>query len=319
MKEIFGKQNMISIVIPLYNKERQIRNTLNSISEQTFQDFEIVIVNDGSTDKSVDVVNDFSCLKIRLINQENQGVSAARNRGIEEAKYNYIALLDADDEWKPDYLQTQIGLIKKYPQCSVYACAYEFRMLNGNVYPVILNKLPFRETDGVLVNYFEVASCSNPPIWSSAVVLRREAVKNVGGFPVGVKSGEDILTWAKLAAKYSIAFSVKVLATFVEAQGPSGKLQERMTNQEFVSLTLEKMYEDISDEQKADFKSYLIRWYKIMATLQIETANTQGARQTLRKAMNLGASSWDLILQRILSFFPGKIARNIFNCLRKIR
>ena len=91
---------MISVVIPLYNKEKQIKRTLQSVLTQTFQDFEIVIVNDGSTDNSTIEVEKIKDSRIRLIHQENAGVSAARNKGIEEAKYELIAFLDADDEWK---------------------------------------------------------------------------------------------------------------------------------------------------------------------------------------------------------------------------
>ena len=98
---------MISVVIPLYNKEEQIADTLQSIFEQTFQDFEIVIVDDGSTDNSVEEVEKFTDSRIRLIHQINAGVSAARNRGIEEARGELIAFLDVENEWKREYFATQ--------------------------------------------------------------------------------------------------------------------------------------------------------------------------------------------------------------------
>lgn len=100
---------MISIVIPLYNKEKQIAHTLQSVFAQTFQDFEIVIVDDGSTDNSVMEVKKFDDPRVLLIQQSNAGVSAARNRGIEEANGELIAFLDADDEWMPEFLQTIFG------------------------------------------------------------------------------------------------------------------------------------------------------------------------------------------------------------------
>ena len=133
---------MISVVIPLYNKERQIAHTLRSVFAQTFQDFEVVIVDDGSTDGSVAEVEKFTDSRIRLIRQVNAGVAAARNRGIEEAQGELIAFLDADDEWKPEYLATQYHLYQKYPECSVYACNYEFREYEGKVTPTIIPKLP---------------------------------------------------------------------------------------------------------------------------------------------------------------------------------
>lgn len=95
---------MISVVIPLYNKAHTIVNTLSTVINQIYTDFEIVIVNDGSTDNGVNtIVQHFSDPRIRIINQPNAGVSAARNRGVQESIYQYIAFLDADDEWHPDY------------------------------------------------------------------------------------------------------------------------------------------------------------------------------------------------------------------------
>ena len=122
---------MISVIIPLYNKEKQIAHTLRSVLNQTYQDFEVVIVNDGSTDCSVSEVEKVGDSRIRLVHQKNGGVSAARNKGIEEAKYELLAFLDADDEWKLEYLETQYNLFEKYPMCSVYACNYEFRNVDG--------------------------------------------------------------------------------------------------------------------------------------------------------------------------------------------
>ena len=146
---------MISVVIPLYNKEKQIKRTLQSVLTQTFQDFEIVIVNDGSTDNSTIEVEKIKDSRIRLIHQENAGVSAARNKGIEEAKYELIALLDADDEWKNKYLEVQYDLYKKYPKCDIFACNYEFVNEKHDISPTIIKKLSFKENDGILNNYFE--------------------------------------------------------------------------------------------------------------------------------------------------------------------
>ena len=205
---------IISVVIPLYNKKKQIAYTLQSVFTQTFQDFEIVVVDDGSTDNSVEEVEKFDDSRIRLIHQTNAGVSAARNRGIGEARGELIAFLDADDEWKPRYLETQYALYQKYPECSVYACNYEFRDSEGKVTSTIIRKLPFEGKDGILSNYFEVASCSHPPLWTSAVVVKKSAIQAIGGFPLGIKSGEDLLTWARFAVHNEIAYSRNIMAIF---------------------------------------------------------------------------------------------------------
>ena len=132
----------ISVVIPLYNKEKSIASTLRTVLNQTFSDYEIVIVNDGSTDYSVAEAGKVQDDRIRLIHQQNAGVSAARNRGIEEAKGELIAFLDADDEWSPEYLFTQYHLYQKYPQCDVFACNYANRTLSCSENTIELNIAP---------------------------------------------------------------------------------------------------------------------------------------------------------------------------------
>ncbi len=269
---------MISVVIPLYNKEKQIAYTLQSVFEQTFQDFEIVVVDDGSTDNSVEEVERFDDSRIRLIHQTNAGVSAARNQGIEEARGELIAFLDADDEWMPEYLATQYGLYQKYPECSVYACNYEMRDLEGKVTPTIIRKLPFEGEDGILSNYFEVASCSHPPLWTSAVVVKKSAIQAIGGFPVGITSGEDLLTWARLAFRYDIAFcqtSLSIYNTRNERKRTLSDLRKtapidlRNVNDK-VSQELQNLYkEDLDKFHRSQVAMYIAFWYKMRAVVNL--------------------------------------------------
>ena len=150
---------MISIVIPLYNKEKQIVAALQKVFEQTYQDFEVIIVDDGSTDGSISEVNKFSDSRVRLISQENAGVSMARNKGIENAKGKYIAFLDADDEWDSQYLEEQINLINRYPQCDIFASNYIFKHLSGKYENTIIRGIPFDGENGILSNYFGSHLC----------------------------------------------------------------------------------------------------------------------------------------------------------------
>ncbi len=260
---------MISIVIPLYNKELSIGYTLQTVLTQTYQDFEIIIVNDGSTDHSVEEVAKVTDPRIRLIHQSNAGVSAARNRGIEEAKGEYIAFLDADDEWKPDYLKTQYELTQKYPECSVFTCNYEFKDSQGKITPTIIRKLPFKDEDGILSNYFEVASCSHPPLWTSAVIVKKSAIQSIGGFPVGIKSGEDLLTWARLACKYSIAYTQKSQAIYNLGEGYNNKnLPPRKQDKgDPVGKGLVELYKKYP--HTCGMRKYISHWHKMRASVAI--------------------------------------------------
>ena len=120
-----------SVVVPLYNKENCIRMTLESVKKQSFKDYEVIVVDDGSTDCSLEEARKIKSENITIIHQQNQGVSVARNTGILHAQGQYIAFLDADDEWEPDYLKTIDHLIEKYPESDMYVTAYRIDMGNG--------------------------------------------------------------------------------------------------------------------------------------------------------------------------------------------
>ena len=302
---------MISVVIPLYNKEKQIACTLQSVFEQTFQNFEIVIVDDGSTDNSVEEVEKFDDSRIRLIHQTNAGVSAARNRGIEEASGELIAFLDADDVWMPEYLATQYGLYQKYPECSVYACNYEFRDSEGKVTPTIIRKLPFEGEDGILSNYFEVASCSHPPICSISIMVKKMAIQAIGGFPLGIKSGEDLLTWARLAVSGAIVYSRKSLAVFVRDEGLFNKDQQLRVpeKEDIVGLELKKLYN--INRHIIGLNKYVALWHKMRTRIFIDKKDRKKAIKecliSMKYNMNL-----KILVFLVLIFLPLSFSRKVF-------
>ena len=258
----------ISVVIPLYNKKEQVAQAIASVMAQTLLPMEIVVVNDGSTDGSELVVEALTNPLIRLIHQENGGVSAARNKGIEMAQGDWIAFLDADDQWKPTFLETMQQLAKTYPQCKVLASSYELQDYRGIRKPAILHKIPFVVEHGILSNYFEVASCSHPPIHSSGIMVQIQAIKSIGGFPVGVKSGEDLLTWARLAAITKIAYSLKPLSVFMvdQAHEIKNKPIRLHDSQDPVGKGLIQLYKSAKPK---GLKIYISHWYQMRASVNI--------------------------------------------------
>lgn len=315
---------MISVVIPLYNKEEQIAHTLQSVFEQTFQNFEIVIVDDGSTDNSVEEVEKFDDSRVRLIRQSNAGVSAARNRGIEEARGELIAFLDADDEWKLEYLATQYGLYQKYPECSVYACNYEFRDSKGKVTPTIIRKLPFEGEDGILSNYFEVASCSHPPICSISIMVKKTAIQAIGGFPLGIKSGEDLLTWARLAVNGKIAYSKRIEAMYVLPQKSKLGNQERDFQLEdikecpdIIGKEIESFYEEVKGQLKNDIRKYLSFWYKMRASINLSLGYRTSAILCTNRSLRFNICHWKVYSFYIVALMPISVIKKILYFLRK--
>ena len=305
---------MISIVIPLYNKEKYISDTLRSVFGQSFQDFEVVIVDDGSTDGSAAVVRSYDDPRIRLIEQANGGVSAARNRGIAEARGEYIAFLDADDEWKPDYLATQHSLAVKYPQCSVFAVNYEFRDTQGRTTPTIIRKLPFAGEDGVLTNYFEVASCSHPPICSISIMVRKSAMESIGGFPVGIKSGEDLLTWARLAARYEIAYArtSKCIYNIMTASNDARdrQISDLQSTEDVIGSELIRMQTDFPGCRKG-LNLYISFWYKMRAVINLNLLNRKAAFRCVLKSLRYNPVSIKSYQVFALCFMPGNIIKEV--------
>lgn len=296
---------MISVIIPLYNKEKQIAATLKSVIEQTFQDFEIIVVNDGSTDNSATEVLKVKDPRIQLIHQENTGVSAARNRGIQEARFDLIAFLDADDNWKPNYLENQYELSKKYPQCSVYACNYEFRNADGTITSTIIRRLPFQESEGILSNYFEVASCSHPPIWTSAVMVRKEAIQAIGGFPLGIKSGEDLLTWARLAANYQIAYSKEVCAIFnVEGYDFSEKPKRLPAEPDVVGKALKELADN---HTIPNLNQYISHWHKMRSSIYLRLNMRKKSIEEALIALRHNPTNYKLYIYIFLNFIPSRL------------
>ncbi len=305
---------MISVIIPLYNKERQIRATLESVLRQSYTDYEIVVVDDGSTDGSVAIVESFNEARLRLIRQKNAGVSAARNRGICEARGEYVAFLDADDLWEPDFLKTMQHLAERYPDCSVYACNYDFVSPDGAHRPTIIRRLPFTGEHGILSNYFEVASCSHPPICSISLMVKKEAIQAIGGFPEGIKSGEDLLTWAKLACQFSIAYSKRVLASFISTPAEHGqsKAKQRWDPSDPVLSGL--LYLQQTKEDKIPhIKKYVHRWLKTQAIIAFEINEHAIARDYCYKALRNGARVREFIPILIMSLLPNRITRWILD------
>ncbi|MEE0922372.1 MAG: glycosyltransferase family A protein [Paludibacteraceae bacterium] len=205
-----------SVIIPLYNKAPYIRKALESVLAQTYTDYELIIVDDGSTDGSAEIAEAFlqelpasrlSPLAFRLLKQKNAGVSAARNNGFSVSSAEYLAFLDADDWWEPTYLERMAQLITDYPDAGLYACNYVYYK-PGKTH-VALN-IPTG-----YINYPKAYYESNAmPVWTGAAMIPRKVYDEMGGFLLGIKLGEDFLLWSKIALRYPVAFLNEPLAWY---------------------------------------------------------------------------------------------------------
>ena len=212
-----------SIIIPLYNKAPYIRKALESVLAQTYADYELIIIDDGSTDGSAEIaeaiLQDPASRLIassphRLIRQANSGVSAARNNGVSQASGDYIAFLDADDWWESTYLERMAQLIENYPKAGLYASNYYYHKDSVNIIKVDIPTGYFNYPKEYFKNFAM-------PVWTGATVIPRKVYDEMGGFPVGIKLGEDFLLWAKIALRYKVAFLNQPLAYYNNTLPPN--------------------------------------------------------------------------------------------------
>ena len=200
-----------SIIIPLYNKEKFIENTIQSVFNQTFQDFEIIIINDGSTDRSEEIVMQLKDSRIKYFSRENGGVSTARNFGIKNAKSDYVTFIDADDYWFPEFLSTFFEKIKSFPQQKVFAGAIEIETLK-KTFPAQYSIKKSGEFE--IVNYFK-ASLKETVICTSCAVFHKSIFDEIGLFDSKIKSGQDTDLWIRIGLIYPVLFIWKVMARYV--------------------------------------------------------------------------------------------------------
>jgi len=306
------KPIFFSIVIPLYNKEATIERAIQSVLNQTVQDFEILVVNDGSTDKGPDVVAQIKDPRIRIIHQANQGVSAARNRGIAEAKHDLIAFLDADDEWLSEFLTIITRLIIKFPDCGLYGTRYFYHKSDGKRCPAIVRGLS-DNFEGLLENYFQIASKSDPPIWSSALCIRKDYLHKIGGFPLGINSGEDLLTWAKISEYTSFAYSMRCCSVYYPSIPKNhNEIPCRIPAvPDIVGRELDLLLNRVKSSMQNPLRQYCALWHKMRASSYFSLGMLEQARKEIDIALKYNIN-FKLFVYWLLSFLPNKFVKKIF-------
>jgi glycosyltransferase involved in cell wall biosynthesis len=215
------KKTRFSVIMPLYNKAPYVRKALDSIISQTYKDWECIIVDDGSTDGSAVICEEFfhsltpslaHSINVNrsfihsFIRQTNSGVAAARNRGVAESHGEFVCFLDADDWWEPTFLEEMDQLIMEYPDSGLFAMNYVYYK-PGKTHVA----LKLERGD---MNYPEAYLHGEMPVWTGATCMPRKVFDEMGGFPAGIKLGEDFLLWAKTALQYKVAFCEKPLAHY---------------------------------------------------------------------------------------------------------
>lgn len=193
----------------MYNRRAYIRRAIESVLAQSHSDFELIVVDDGSTDECSTLVRGCRDTRVRLVSQSNAGAGAARNRGILEAESDWVAFLDSDDEWLPGFLEQCVSLATLNPEVGAV-----FTNIRSTVPDKPWLALQFA-SPRVLDDYFALAVQNRGRgMTSSSVMVRKQALKSIGGFPVGVHRSEDLDTWLRLAITFTVGCVPEVLAVY---------------------------------------------------------------------------------------------------------
>lgn len=307
----------VSVVIPLYNKCSHIGRALKSILNQTFQDFEVIVVDDGSTDEGAAVVKLSADQRIKLIQQENRGVSSARNRGVNEASAELIAFLDADDEWMPEHLNTLLRLRKNYPDAGAYGTACliinEGSSARIGSYSADIPKEPW---EGLLPSYFRAAAFGFPPITASTVAIPKEVFGEMGGFSTAVWIGEDTDLWGRIALKYPIAFSWRGMGMYhTEASNRACNRGESIKENIFIHTARDAIEAgEVSPSVQVDLLEYIAKKQIETAFYNINLGNPKFARENLKNC-----STRKLFIKKYLAFFLAYTPCSIYYIIRRLR
>ena len=242
------EKNIITVVVPLYNSRDTIARCLESIRRQTFTEYEIIVIDDGSTDGGAEVAKKYLGPRDQLVSQENSGVSAARNRGIEVSSGRYISFLDADDEWDAFFLQAVYDLSLHYAGAGMYSTGYRIVFPAGDAVEIVLEEA---EAEGscLITDYFRRALHEHF-IWTGCVLIPKEVLTAIGGFPLNVSRGEDLYLWARIALDYPIACSGKILAIYHQGGNNQASRSSVLFPYEFLVHALDTMLEDIANRHK---------------------------------------------------------------------
>ena len=312
----------VSIVVPTYNAEGTILETIRSVQQQTFSDFEIIIVNDGSTDQTLKVLTTVSDYRLKVFSYSNAGVSVARNRGMSHATGEFIAFLDPDDLWTPDKLELQLQALQQHPEAGVaYSRTYYMDeqgkfchtdnapLLEGNIY------------EELLAQNFLASIGSN-------VLIRKEAIDSVGEFDPKLTHAEDWEFCIRLAAQWPYV-AVQKPQVFYRQSLSSASSKVEIMEQGSLAV-IEQAFQAAPPELQPLKNRSLSNLYQFLSQLYLTRVNNaSGAKQASQKLMtairldphtlcNKKTQSLitKLFLMKILS---PRVANHLFKFVSRIR
>ena len=306
---------MFSVIIPVYNGEKFIEKAIESVFSQTVSDWELVIVNDGSSDGTLSVLEKFSeNEKIKIISQPNSGVSVARNNGVKNSKGDYIAFLDADDVWHENHLEVMSNLSEKYPDAGLIGTFTRVELVNHDVItdcPYFKDKTQEVYLDDFFSQYHKDKSAKMFTVITT--VVSREAFDKAGGFPEGCKIGEDLELSLVIAAYYPVVLSPLATATYKKENSTATKTESFDADWGFFEK-VKNIYvdESIPNEKRENLKK-VMEWFSMRRCRHYLIDGKRKAAWEIYRHMDKTAiSKKDYFINTLLFALPNKIIITIF-------
>lgn len=306
-----------SVVIPLFNKAPYVRKALESVSGQTFRDFELIVVDDGSADDSLNVakeVLDDSGIDHQLIHQENAGVSTARNNGVAAAHGEYICFLDADDWWAPNFLERMDWLIKEYPEAGIYGVNY-FIIKRGE------QRIALHIPSTGYINYCNCYRKLQMPLTSISVAIPKDVFREMDGFRPHLKFGEDFDLWIRIALSRKVAYLDEPLAYYFQDSDPVWRGTGHLTAPE-AHMLWNLSYLEAEEKTNPDYKRLidelrtrgLLSYYlseKYRETAKAELAKVDWSKQPIQVRIRYKSPVPVLKCHRMLKKYGSRIKQKI--------
>ena len=310
-----------SVIIPLYNKAPYVKKALESVFDQTFRDYELIVVDDGSTDDSFGVASqvlDGSGIDYQLIHQENAGVSTARNNGVAASHGDYVCFLDADDWWAPGFLERMDWAIKEYPDAGIYGTNY-YIISRGQ------QRIALHIPSTGYINYCDCYRKLQMPLTSISVAIPRSVFQSLGGFKPHLKLGEDFDLWIRIALSQRVVYLDEPLAYYYQDSNPVWRGTGHLTApQAHMLWNLE--YLEPEERTNPDYKrlidelriNSLLSYYlsdKYRETARAELAKVDWSKQPMRIRLRYNCPVSVLRYRRILLKYGSRIKQRIIKYL----
>jgi glycosyltransferase involved in cell wall biosynthesis len=297
-----------SVVITVFNKENYIQETIKSVLNQSFVDFEVIIVNDGSTDSSESKILEIQDKRIQYFYKNNEGAGSARNFGIEKSNCDYICFLDGDDIWKENHLEVLYKLINKFPNAGLYASRYHLIFKNNHIYTPIFDGI-VDNYEGVISDYF-LSSMNYPVATSSSIAVPRKVFESIGNFKTYISSGQDTDMWIRITVLLPIVISNQVTASYLHF------IDDSLSKTNILTKKI-KPFEEYKnwEDKNISLKKYLDKYRKEYALKYKMAGENNKAKELYNQTAkeNIDNTFW------VLFHLPTKVLKLLLNFKQYLR